>query len=269
MTVNIEPSGGDRHDSARRNKRQRSTIGFPYTDYEGCAKITAAIHNHVGHGKCSPGQLAAWTNQSVKSSGFRVQLAAAKLFGIIEGGAEAGGLKLTDLGVQTLDPNKAKTAKARAFLSVPLFRKLYEKYKDSITPPNAAVETEILSLGVAEKQAAKARQVFESSAYQTGFRDADPGRLVMPATVVTAKENQDKPDNADDAVDSNDSLTLDPLIMALLRKVPTTQKWPGKNRLRWFKTLSMIVSQVYDTDDESPVELNIELKTESERDDQN
>ena len=46
-------------------------------------------------------------------------------------------------------------------------------------------------------------------------------------------------------------LGLDPLLMALLRKIPSTEKgWPKEQRARWFKTFAMNVSQIYDTGDE-------------------
>lgn len=243
-----------------REKRQRSTIGFPYTDYDSVSELAAAIHKNVGHGECSLAQLAAWTHQSVKSSGFRVQQAAAKMFGVIEGGAGAGKVKLTELGRKSVDPNKAHAAKAKAFLNVPLFDELYKKYDGAVTPPNAALETEIVTLGVAEKQKAKARQVFNSSAQQTGFRDAAPDRLVMPATIVHDENEQEQPTN--DGGGGGNVLNLDPLIMALLLKIPENLDWPRENRLRWFRTFAMNVSQVYD-DDENIVELQIDLVSQN------
>jgi hypothetical protein len=50
--------------------------------------------------------------------------------------------------------------------------------------------------------------------------------------------------------------------MALLRKIPKagTDQWPADNRLRWFRTFAMNVSQVYDNDDK-PIEFEIKLKT--------
>jgi hypothetical protein len=36
--------------------------------------------------------------------------------------------------------------------------------------------------------------------------------------------------------------------------------WPGPNRVRWFKTFAMNVSQIYDADEEHPVEMKIELE---------
>jgi hypothetical protein len=240
-------------------KRQRSAIGFPYADYNSVAVIAAAIHQNCGHGHCSAAQLAAWTDQSPKSSGFRIQLAAARLFGVLESD-NPDSMRLTELGRQIADPAKARAAKAQAFLRVPLFKALYEKYKDGVTPPSGALEREIVSLGVAEKQKARARQVFESSAQQTGFRDAAKDGLVPPAVLVKdVLPVDEKPKGNGTGNDGGDGLSLDPLLMALLRKIPANDAgWPPENRLRWFRTFAMNVSQVYD--DSEPVELEITLK---------
>ncbi len=55
-------------------------------------------------------------------------------------------------------------------------------------------------------------------------------------------------------------LDLDPLLIALLKKIPAPDKgWPGLSRVRWFRTFAMNVSQIYDGDGE-PVELKIDLE---------
>jgi hypothetical protein len=59
--------------------------------------------------------------------------------------------------------------------------------------------------------------------------------------------------------DGTGALVLDPLLIALLKKVPTPDKgWPGPARVRWFRTCAMKVSQIFDGDGE-PVEMKIEL----------
>ena len=261
MAENVEPLDAENEEAGEDGKRQRSAIAFPYTDYENVESIANAIHENVGHGDCSPGQLAAWTNQSAKSSGFRTQLSAARLFGVLEGEGDA--LRLSDMGRRIVDPTKARAAKAEAFLRVPLFKALYEKYKDGVTPPSAALEREIAGLGVGEKQKARARQVFESSAQQTGFREAAPNRLVAPAVVVKpppADDDKNKRKNGG-GQGGGEGLDLDPLLVALLHKIPEQgQEWPAERRLRWFKTFAMNVSEVYDGDADNPVELQIELK---------
>jgi hypothetical protein len=56
-------------------------------------------------------------------------------------------------------------------------------------------------------------------------------------------------------------LVLDPLLIALLKKVPPADRdWPGPQRVRWFRTFAMNVSQIYDGDDD-PVEMKIELES--------
>lgn len=247
--------------------RQRSRIAFPYTDYNGAAAVAAAIHGNVGHGTCSLSQLAAWMDTSVKSSSFRTLLSAARLFGLIESdGAES--YRLTSLGTRVVDPAQARAAQAEAFLRVPLFAALYEKYKAGVTPPSAALEREIVGLGVGEKQKARARQVFENSAEQTGFRAHGANRLVMPAVVVLPPAgNAGEGGGSGSGGNSGGAggngggsdvvLDLDPLLIALLQKIPPQgELWPKDRRVRWFRTFAMNVSQVYDPDDD-PVELNI------------
>jgi hypothetical protein len=51
-------------------------------------------------------------------------------------------------------------------------------------------------------------------------------------------------------------------LIALLRKIPDTEKgWPASQRMRWFRTFAMNVSQIYDGDAE-PVEMKIELESD-------
>ncbi len=257
MNENVAALDGEDGDPGEDSKRQRSTIGFPYTDYDNAAEVATAVHGNVGSGQCSMGQLAAWMGQSAKSSGFRTQLAAARLFGLIES-EDQDSLRLAELGRRIVDPIQSRAAKAEAFLRVPLFKAIYELHKDSVTPPSAALEREIADLGVSDKQKSRARQVFESSAGQTGFREAAPNRLVMPAIVVKSPRPDEKPKGGGGG-DGSDDLHLDPLLMALLRKIPKADaEWPKESRLRWFRTFAMNVSQVYDKDE--PVELEITLK---------
>ena len=153
--------------SASEDGRKRSTISFPYMDLNSAIELAEAIHSNVGLGECDDDQLAAWTDQSVKSSSFRLQIATARMFGLIDG--SSGHHHLEELGKMIVDPSRAREGKARAFLKVPLYGAVYEKYRGGVLPPAAAFERDIVSLGVSEKQKDKARQVFERSAQQAGF----------------------------------------------------------------------------------------------------
>ena len=121
----------------------------------------------------------------------------------------------------------------------------------------------MVALGVPEKQKARARQVFENSAQQSGFRDHGANRLVMPAVMVpppvlpTIIRDSGGGNSNGSGVAPDVGLDLDSLLIALLQKIPSQgEPWPKERRLRWFKTFAMNVSQVYDGEDD-PVELNI------------
>jgi hypothetical protein len=206
-------------------------------------------------------------DSSVKSSSFRTLISAARLFGLIDSD-NAESYRLTDLGTRLADPKQLKAAQAEAFLRVPLFAALFEKYKHGVTPPSAALEREIASLGVSEKQKTRARQVFESSAQQTGFRQHGPNRLVMPAVAIFPTTPQPAPAAEPETAKSQGGgissadLDLDPLLIALLQKIPANgQPWPKDRRVRWFRTFAMNVSEVYDAEDD-PVELEIQAAKE-------
>ncbi len=246
--------------------RQRSTIQFPYNNLGDAIEVAQAIHSNAGTGECDDAQLSAWMNLSPKSSGYRIQISAARMFGLIE--TASGSHKLSALGRMIVDPMREREARARAFQNVPLYKVIFENYKGGVLPPAAALERDLVGLGVAEKQTGRARQVFERSAEQAGYFEHGKTRLVMPAVAARDESGDDKKDREEKPEDKskkggNDGdgtdLGLDPLLIALLKKIPDVSKgWPGPNRVRWFKTFAMNVSQIYDGDGE-PVEMTISL----------
>lgn len=269
-----EQAGGD--GSA---KRERSSIAFPYQDLGDALEAARAIYNNVATGSCEEAQLAAWLGTTPTSSAFRVRLSTARLFGLIDGGGSA--IRCTELGVRSMDPQQERGAKVDAFLRVPLFASLYERFKSTVLPSQAAaLEREIASLGVADKQKDRARQVFMRSAEQAGFFNQGKERLVKPGITQERAAEPPPPSNGNgrgDGVGYGDGrgggtgdgsggsgLNLDPLLMAVLKLIPSTsEEWPAAKRLRWFKAFAMNVSQVYDHDD--PVELDIKLAEQNNR----
>lgn len=249
--------------------RQRSTISFPYMDLGAAVTAATTLHDKAGHDQCSLQQLSAWMGTTTTSSTFRVQVGATRLFGFIDSdGPES--YRLSMLGRRLVDPQQEKRAKVEAFLNVPLFNALYESHKDGVLPPTAALEREIAALGVSEKQKDRARQVFERSAELSGFFEHGKTRLVMPAfkgagnggeSLASPPLPPTPPGSGGNngSGDGGTTLDLDPLLIALLQKIPKSgEQWPAAQRLRWFKTFAMNVSQVYD-DDASPVDLNVTL----------
>jgi hypothetical protein len=231
--------------------RQRSTIGFPYMDLKSAIELADAIHSHVGLGDCDDDQLAAWTNQSAKSSTFRVQVYAARTFQVLEG--DGSKHKLSELGRAVVDPKQAREAKSRAFLAVPLYKAIYEKYRGGVLPPAAALSRDIVALGVSEKQKDRARLIFERSADQAGFFEHGKQRLVMPGVAHQAETSRisevEKLDTGNGGGGDPPSSKLHPFIQGLLQTLPEPESdWPSAARVKWLQTAANIFDLIYKGD---------------------
>jgi hypothetical protein len=231
--------------SAAGGERQRSTISFPYGDLASAIQLAKAIFDNVAGGECDDDQLAAWSNQSAKSSGFRTQVYGARTFGVLAG--ESSRHRVTELGKAIIDPHQEREAKVRAFLSVPLYSALFEKFKGGVLPPAAALEREIEALGVAPKQKDRARQVFERSAEQAGFFEHGRNRLVQPGISAGAKPPADENGGGGGGGGGDDSgITGNSVLDALLGALPKSgTDWPADDRVDWLKMVSMAMGMAY------------------------
>jgi hypothetical protein len=259
MVTKAEEAGAP----AEGGKRERSTIDFPYTGLEDSIAVAKGIHDTTGSTVCQHEQLAAALGFSMNSSGYRVRLAAARVFGLIE--SSGGGLKLTPLGQLIVDSAREREAKVRAFLNVPLFKAIYDQNRGKQLPPPAALEREMAGLGVSEKQKERARQVFQRSAEVAGFFDMDRSRLVMPPGT-----GADAPPAPEEKIESEKSgngggpkpptLGLHPFIEGLLKTLPTPDtEWQLADRVKWLQAAGHIFDLIY-TGADGRVKIEIETK---------
>ena len=166
-------------DTEESNSRDRSTIAFPYGDLEEAERVPRALLDRGG-GSGDYSQLAAWLNHNtVNSGGFRQKVATARHFNLVK--VESGTIRLTDSGRAILDPSTVDSARVSAFLSVPLYKAIFEVYEGGLLPADVGLEAQMGTFGVAAKQTAKARQAMVRSAKTAGFFDGGVGRLVRPA----------------------------------------------------------------------------------------
>ena len=232
------------------SKRERSSIGFPYLTLDEAVDVANAIHRNVGTGNCSDDQLAPWLSLSQKSSGYRLRISAAKMFALIQG-VSSGTHKLTDLGRRAVDPAQEQTAKAEAFLEVPLFSAVFEKFRGNALPPSAALELELNRLGVAQKQTSKARSSFERSAQSAGYFHEGRDRLVKPGFTGTKVEPAQQPTGQGDMTDpsgvgKSGSGTRHPFIEGLLQTLPPAEKpWEVEGRVAWLKAAAVCFDLLY------------------------
>jgi hypothetical protein len=238
-------------------KRTRGAIEFPYSDLEAAVDLARIILDRAGT-SCDVVQLASWMDQSATGGTFRTRLGAARMFGLTE--MHQGKISLTSAGRAAVDEISGPAARADAFLNVQLFRAMYEQYQGYPLPPPAAIERQMEQLGVPPKQKERARQTFMKSAICAGYIDQQSGRFVRPANVAPVPSDSTKNRQNGNGGDGS-GLNLNPLLMALLRMIPSPEDgWPREQRVRWFRTFAMNVSQVYDKPDEA-IDLKIELLT--------
>ena len=242
-------------------KRERSTIEFPYNDLDDAVKIAKAVHDNAGL-SCTLDQLAAYLKQSMTSGSFRLRVANASTFGLTAN--ERGSVTLTELGRRIADKNQEAEARAESFLQVELYGRIYENYKGFTLPPAGALEKFMREVGVSSKQTGKARQAFMRSAKQAGFFAHGEDRLVRPAGPGTKpitppgadsekiKEDADikKPLGNGGGGGDGDRPEIDPIIAGLLKRLPKAgDVWPEADRKLWLELLAGSFKLIYQDSD--------------------
>lgn len=225
--------------------RERSKIGFPYCDLDDAVAVAKAIFQNGGQ-QGTTDQLAAWLkHENVESGTFKIKVLAARMFGVIRTNADA--VLLTDLGSQIVDPQTEPAARAQAFLRVPLYRAIYEKYKGRMLPGDAALEAEMITLGVAAKQKARARQGFQRSAEQAKLFAQGKDRLVLPGGVsLDSKPNGGASRKMDQPQTTTAAGDLDPMLSMLFESLPPTgAEWSSDARQQWLEILRRAFDRVY------------------------
>lgn len=249
-------------------ERERSTISFPYNDLDDVVNVAKAVHA-IGGTSCEWEQLAAKLDTSATSGTFRLRMSAAKIFNLLN--YDKGTVTLTPIGVRVSDPQQEKAARVEAFLAVPLYSKLYEKFKVATLPPTSGLETAIVGLGVAQKTKDRARQVFQRSAKQAGFSEYGADRLVMPSVKLSAPaaapvvEPEAEPDKKKKKEkEEDDAPRLHPLIEGLLKELPEPKtEWPLDDRRNWLEMVSSIFNVIYKASDDSRGSLRVVVEKNS------
>lgn len=230
-------------------KRQQSTILFPYLDLDAAVEVAHAMYKTRGHSPMEAHELAAQMGQTI-SGAFRLKTGTARIFGLTEkAGRDA--TKLSALGIAIIEPETEKEARAEAFMAVPLYREIYDKYKGQRLPPPKALEREMEALGVSNKQTDKARQAFDRSARQAGYFALGEDRLVRPhfgdqppkeKEEAPEKEGKKRKGGGDDGGDDE----LHPFIRGLLQTLPPAEtSWSVQQRADWLTAAATMFKLIY------------------------
>jgi hypothetical protein len=255
------------------SKRDRSKIQFPYSSLDEAIVAAKGVQS-VGGSSCKVEQLAAHLKLKSTDSAFRGKLGAARIFGLITNAQ--GTVTLTSLGNRICDPAQEAAAKAEAFLTVPLYQKIYDQFKTSTLPPFSGLEGAIVTMGVAPKQKATARQVFQRSATTAGFFWSGTDRLVYPpikagAIPPAANSAPDMPPppegsgekpagRSGNGGEGGGGQGLHPLIEGLIKTLPPQDKpWPIEKRVKWLRAAAQNFEIIYpDMDETAWIEVKIQ-----------
>lgn len=231
----------------------RSRAVFPYVNLEEAVRLVRAVSENGGSG-CELGQLSGWLGTTLSSSSFRIRVSAAKMFGLIERRSKS--VQLTELGFAVVDPDRQDEAKVQAFLAVPLYKSLHKKFDGRILPKDSGLEAEMRALGVPEKSATRARQVFQKSAASAGFFATGRDRLVRPASSngvptkpATETDTRDKQDPPREHAPRTGP--ADPLLEGLWSKLPDGRPFSPADRARWLELAKLALDMVYGDEDDT------------------
>jgi hypothetical protein len=253
MEMSVVSSDATDQSGSARRKRQRGTIPFPYVDLNEAMSVTQTVWDISGDRATFDHLAARMGHGTVRSGSFRSKVNAARLFGLV---SVAGmDVSLTDLGRRAVDHRQGQGARIEAFLAVPLFKRIYERYRGGPLPPTPALEQFMVDLGVAPNQRDRARQVFLRSAEQAGFFAEGRDRLVKPATVSAVATTPYTSDQGEAEEESQapslveptggDALRQHPLIEGLIRMLPPEGPWPRERQEQWLEAARVNLALLY------------------------
>lgn len=248
--------------SVDKQARPQSGTGFPYFDLEQSIKVAEAVYGKGG-GQCTPEQLAAWLDYKSTSSGtYNMRYYAAKHFGLVH--AEKGVISVTDRAKAILAPimpEDAAKAKVEAFLAIPLFAAIHDKFKGGTLPPEMGMKNLLHnSYKIVPERITQALRVLMNSAEQAGFFSISQDRSRMIAPAITGKSSQASAPTAEATASERPTATaygggggggdgprgIPEAISGVLRYLPTPgSPWSKQKKESFMKAFTAAIELVY------------------------
>ena len=249
----------------------RSGISSPYFDLGASIAVAETVYTKGG-GTASPDQLAPWLGYKSTASGtYLTRISAAnKHFGLID--VNGGRITATERAktiIAPVMPDDAISAKIDAFLSVPLFAKVFEQFRGNSLPPEVGLKNLFLThYKILPDRVAQSVRVFLNSAEQAGFfsTTGDRSRLVKPSlqtlgpqpvsNASTTQREYDEPPQDRAKVGGgfgggNDGTGgVHSAIVGLLRELPPPgTPWADAKKQRFLDAFKATVDFIYPPED--------------------
>lgn len=248
-----DPKASVRDDSSA----TRSVITSPYFDLDSSLSVARLIYSNGG-GACSADQLAMWLEyKSVRSGTYLTRVSAAnKHFGLVV--QEGENFVVTDRAKKILAPvmpEDAINARVEAFLSVPLFAKVYEQFRGGQIPQEVGLKNLFqTTYKILPDRAGPSVRVFLNSAEQAGLLTSDRTRLIKPPMTTVAKSAlaelaeapavAEKPKSSSGGGDG--SRGIHEAISGLLRYLPPPgTPWSKQKKETFLKAFTASIDLIY------------------------
>jgi len=241
-------------------KQSRPNMVIPYFDLDQSIKVAQVVHEHGG-GRCLPEQLAHWLGYtSAKSGTYMMRFYSAKYFGLIT--ATRDSISITDRALAIIAPvlpEDSIQAKLAAFLDIPLFTNIYERFRGQALPPEVGLKNLFHgTYKISYDRLQSALRVFYNSAEQAGFFQisGDRSRLITP---VIARQTEKKVTSAtkeESTVEKQRTTgggsggegppSVHSAIIGLLRELPPPgTPWNSTNKKRFLDAFKATIDFIY------------------------
>jgi hypothetical protein len=233
---------------------RRSGASFPIIQLKDVIEMVRLIDRHGGRMRYD--EIAGAMEQRRDSGAFRGKTAAGHMFGATETVSREA--SLTDLGRRMAVPETEADALTEAFLNVPLYRALFDRYAadGGKLPMTRDIDIDIERLGVSPNRAAKARQMFLRSAETAGYFRSGRDRLIRPSTgsartaagTITSMQAHSPELREAEQVSHAEAAPVAEhwLVKALVAELPPRDKPPTAAQLRHFmQTMQMNLETIY------------------------
>lgn len=259
--------------------KPKSEVSFPYYDLNKSIQAARIVHEKAG-GRCDRAQLASLLEySSVKNGGFLSRISAGKMFGLLEEFGDS--IVLSERAKKIISPvtnSDADQAKADAFLSVELFRRVFDDFNGHTLPGEAGLKNLFENTyKIVPKQVAPALRIMLDSADTAGYFRATGNRAKMVKPIISETsmevrgnserkqedrskigegrdtENPQTPpkSNRYGGSDGGDGGGIDPALLGLLRNLPPPGSQLGpKRRAALIEAFKSTINFIYPEDEE-------------------
>ncbi len=255
MTDEQEPK---KQAEADKKSRSQATMPYPYTNLNSGLEVARVIHEKGG-GECSAMHLASFLSYTnVRGGAFVSRISAAKQFGLIIGGQEA--LSVTERAMKILAPVMPEDgiqAKLDAFMEVPLFKDVFERFKGKSLPPEGGLKNLFANTyRLSPDRVGPAVRVFYESAEQAGLFELSPDRTQLLPPLIKRLEKRDdqqegelpppppdKPPQITKQPEHN--IGIHPALAGLLKDLPPPGPWEAAKKQQFMDAFRGIFEFVY------------------------